>query len=474
MSTLAVGPKALVGRSDDVDMARDQALIARAQAGDKGAFDELYVHYSRRLYRLCLRRLSDAHEAQDVAQEAFVRAWRALPRFCGERRFYPWLSVIATNLCTDVLRKRSRSTPVAEFYGADPTSGEALDEGLMAEVDAQMVSAAYAKLTERHRRILALREGSGLSYQAIAEHEGVAISAVETLLWRARQALKREFSALAQAERPVAVIGMGALAEAFHHLVRVPSQVAKRLGALSPASATVALGSVAAATGLALGTTHLAQQPAPSPLGADQAGALAPVALGSVPAPGPGTAGASSTSGPGAVPGLIPAPGAGWALGASADGPGGAAHLPRPSGPGSGDDAGVDGPGSSGAGAGAAPASTGAAAGAVTGALGTVVDGAGSALRTTASVTTALPGGTASVVGTALSGVEATASAPTSSATSALSSTASTVGSGAAATASSTLGAATKTVTAESGTTSTGAGGGGDGLGSLLGALSGS
>ena len=162
MTTFTVdrGPKTVVARTDDVDMARDQALIARAQDGDRAAFDELYVHYSRRLYRLCLRRLSDPHEAEDVAQEAFVRAWRALPRFCGERRFYPWLSVIAANLCTDVLRKRSRSTPVAEFYGADPATTEELDERLIAQVDAEMVGKAFTKLTERHRRILNLREGS--------------------------------------------------------------------------------------------------------------------------------------------------------------------------------------------------------------------------------------------------------------------------------------------------------------------------
>ena len=208
-------------RDDDVDMARDLTLITHAQEGDRSAFDELYVHYSRRLYRLCLRRLSDPHEAEDVAQEAFVRAWRALPRFCGERRFYPWLSVIAANLCTDVLRKRARSTPVAEFYGADPDTGEELDDRLLHQVDAAMVSEALTHLTERHQRILALREGSGMSYQAIAEHEGVAIDAVETLLWHARQALKREFCALAEAAegKGAALAGLGLLGRFLSHVL---------------------------------------------------------------------------------------------------------------------------------------------------------------------------------------------------------------------------------------------------------------
>ena len=66
--------------------------------------------YYERLLRFCLRRLNDRHEAEDAAQEAFARAWKALPRFAGERRFYPWLTVIAGNICTDMLRRRSRST----------------------------------------------------------------------------------------------------------------------------------------------------------------------------------------------------------------------------------------------------------------------------------------------------------------------------------------------------------------------------
>ncbi|HTZ08507.1 MAG TPA: sigma-70 family RNA polymerase sigma factor, partial [Acidimicrobiales bacterium] len=453
MTTVAVGPVARAGRSDDVDMARDQSLIARAQAGDKAAFDELYVHYSRRLYRLCLRRLGDAHEAQDVAQEAFVRAWRALPRFCGERRFYPWLSVIATNRCTDVLRKRSRSTPVAEFYGADPTSGEELDEALMARVDAEMAGCAYARLTERHRRILALREGSGMSYQAIAEHEGVAISAVETLLWRARQALKREFAALAGAERHGAVIGLGALAGALHQLVRVPAHVAKRLGQLSPASATVALGSVAAATAVALGTTHPAPAPelAPAPAAALGPQSLAPQSLGPQSLGQPGAPGASSSvEGPAGVV-VTTGSAAGWGAGAAGTGPTGpTTPLADGSGAGRGGAGGVTGPspapstaaggegGSGGLSGLVASASgsegrggaVGSATGALAGTVGAALGGAGSAVGTT--VTT----GVGTVVSSALSGVGGAVAPTTASAGSALSSTAST--------ASSALGAVTK------------------------------
>ena len=256
--TSLLGDRAVHRRAplgEEVDLARDRVLIARAQDGDRGAFDELYLHYYRRLYRLCLRRLYDAHEAEDVAQEAFVRAWRALPRFCGDKRFYPWLSVIAANLCTDTLRKRNRATPVAEFFGADTTAtGESPDEGLVASVDAQMVRTAYAKLSERHRRILAMREHSGMSYQAIAESEGVAVSAVETLLWRARQALKREFAAVAGADGRLAAWTGGLLSlSMLRKLLRGPAVAARRLGHAAPATA-VAMGSAAAATAVMVAT----------------------------------------------------------------------------------------------------------------------------------------------------------------------------------------------------------------------------
>ncbi|MHB1891082.1 MAG: RNA polymerase sigma factor, partial [Acidimicrobiales bacterium] len=104
---------------DDVDLDRDRALVERAQRGDQSAFDDLYQRYYQRLYRACVRRLRDQHEAEDVAQEAFARAWRALPNFAGDRKFYPWISVIAAHLCTDVQRRRSRSTPVAEFHAGN-------------------------------------------------------------------------------------------------------------------------------------------------------------------------------------------------------------------------------------------------------------------------------------------------------------------------------------------------------------------
>ena len=259
MTTLLTGggARGTEALDDDVDLARDRVLVTRAQGGDRTAFDDLYMRYYRRLYRFCLRRLHDSHEAEDVAQEAFARAWRALPSFGGDRRFYPWLSVIASHLCTDVLRRRNRSTPVAEFHQSNVASTEDGGEELMvAAVDSDMVAKAFTRLSDRHQRILHLREGSGWSYQRIADHEGVGITAVETLLWRARQALKREFASLAGADSRLGAFLGGTLSLAgLRRLFGLPRRGLSKVAATGAKGAVVAAGSAVAATAMVIGAT---------------------------------------------------------------------------------------------------------------------------------------------------------------------------------------------------------------------------
>jgi RNA polymerase sigma-70 factor (ECF subfamily) len=215
---LALRQDELTGLCDDVDLDRDRALVERCQAGDSAAFGSLYARYYERLLRFCLRRLNDRHEAEDAAQEAFARAWKALPRFAGERRFYPWLTVIAGNICTDMLRRRSRSTPTddLELSAQHPVGVVAEDtseELMLAAVDGELVHRALDRLSTRHRHVLAMREGSGWTYQQIADHEGVQIGTIETLLWRARQALKREFAVVSESKEALAgfLVAGGAL-----------------------------------------------------------------------------------------------------------------------------------------------------------------------------------------------------------------------------------------------------------------------
>jgi RNA polymerase sigma-70 factor (ECF subfamily) len=192
-----------------VDLARDRSLVERCQGGDREAFDELYRRYSRRLHKFCIRRLHEPHDAEDAAQETFTRAWRALPGFRGERRFYPWLTVIASNVCTDFLRRESRVTPVEEVQlPAFDLHLEDADAALLRQVDEAMAIAALSHLSVRHQRVLQLKESSGWSTGEIADIEGTTLPAMETLLWRARQALRREFSALAETGSRL-VVGIG-------------------------------------------------------------------------------------------------------------------------------------------------------------------------------------------------------------------------------------------------------------------------
>lgn len=209
----AVGDAVRRHGNGTVDIELDRVLVARAQSGDSAAFAELYEHYHRRLFVVCLRRLADRHEAEDVVQESFARAWRSLSGFDGERRFYPWLSVIASHLCTDILRRRGRAVPVADLQAGNVVSAEESGEDrVLAQCERAEVAAALSRLNQRHRRVLALREEHQWSYQQIAELEGIALSAVETLLWRARRALERAMAEAEKIGQLALVVGLGSVA----------------------------------------------------------------------------------------------------------------------------------------------------------------------------------------------------------------------------------------------------------------------
>jgi RNA polymerase sigma-70 factor, ECF subfamily len=249
-----------------VDVDRDRALVERCQSGDLEAFNSLYLHYHQRLFRFCVKRLQERSEAEDVVQETFARAWRALPKFAGDRRFYPWLTVIAGNLCTDALRRRSRLSPLDEtMMGASDLGTYDIEDAVLQDVDAKMVTTAFENLKPRHQRVLHLRERSGWSYQRIAEEEGVGVSAVETLLWRARNALKREFSLLAGSEgKAGALVGLAMalprnalrrLPASFRHAMETARNV---VSAVTPAGASMA---AAGAVVVGLGAFYLSPGP---------------------------------------------------------------------------------------------------------------------------------------------------------------------------------------------------------------------
>jgi len=261
----------------EVDIQRDRQLVERAQHGDTEAFDALYECYLPRLERYCLRRLNDVHEAQDIAQEAFLRAWKALPNFGGDRRFYPWLSVIASNLCTDSLRRRQRfgPVPVAEPKVRELPASSSTEESVVAAVDLDLAARAFAQLSDRHQRILDLRERSGLSYQAIAEHEGIRVTTVETLIWRARRAFKREFCALDGSEGKLgglgaSLLGIGFLRRALGGIrtlkaTRTVGAVSAKLAAVSSQGVLVAVGGAVATAAIVVASVSGAHHPQVTP-----------------------------------------------------------------------------------------------------------------------------------------------------------------------------------------------------------------
>ncbi|MDQ1441249.1 MAG: hypothetical protein QOG97_1477 [Acidimicrobiaceae bacterium] len=273
-------------RVDDVDLERDRALVQRFQAGDEEAFDELYRRYHDRLERFCRKRVGDQYTAEELTQEAFTRALTALPDLTGELRFYPWVSVIAARLCVDSYRRESRSEPASD---PDPGPVAGGQEEIIDAVDGSLVATALSRLVPRHQEVLHLREVEGWSYQAIADHYGVKVSTVETLLFRARRALRREFHLIDGA----GLLAWPVLGRLIQVTVRLRNRMPTWVPSLpSPTTVAAAASATAAAVVLAVAPGPPSGNPGSTPPGA-QAQARASV--------GPTAAGASASATPVAI-----------------------------------------------------------------------------------------------------------------------------------------------------------------------------
>jgi RNA polymerase sigma-70 factor (ECF subfamily) len=235
-------------RADDVDLIRDRSLVELCQAGDEGAFGDLYVRYYQRLLRFCTRRVGNAHEAEEITQEAFARAYIAMPRFAGERRFYPWLTVIAARLCIDSHRRVARAEPTADI---DPGTVDGGQQQIIDNVDLAYLSQAMEQLGPRHREVLELRESHGWSYQQIADHYNVTMGTVEALLFRARKALRREFVALSGEDARWA--GLPVLGLVFRAAGNWRARLNHFSSQLAPAAAASVMSVAAVAGGFAFG-----------------------------------------------------------------------------------------------------------------------------------------------------------------------------------------------------------------------------
>ncbi len=188
----------------------DSALVSRAQAGDVKAFEMLVVKYQRRIERLIGRMVRDVDLVPDIAQETFIRAYRAIPQFRGESAFYTWLYRIAVNTAKKELMDRKRDPTVSESALAasrdeeDETSraetelidGETPEAVLASKQVAAAVNAAVQALSEELRQAITLREIEGMSYEEIAELMGCPIGTVRSRIFRAREAIAQRLRPL--------------------------------------------------------------------------------------------------------------------------------------------------------------------------------------------------------------------------------------------------------------------------------------
>lgn len=180
----------------------DQQLVERVQRGDKAAFDLLVVKYQRKIFRLLSRLIRDSAEVEDVAQEAFIKAYRALPNFRGDSAFYTWLYRIAINTAKNWLVSQGRRAPTStetEIEEAETfDDGEQLrdlntpDAMLLTRQVGDAVNRAIEALPEDLKTAIVLRELEGLSYEEIAETMNCPIGTVRSRIFRAREAIAEE------------------------------------------------------------------------------------------------------------------------------------------------------------------------------------------------------------------------------------------------------------------------------------------
>lgn len=184
----------------------DQELVERAQRGEKGAFDLLVQKYQRKLGRLLSRMIRDQAEVEDVVQEAFIKAYRALPNFRGDSAFYTWLYRIGINTAKNYLvamgRRPQVSTEIevedAENFedGQDLRTIDTPETELMTKQIAQTVNDTVAALPEELRTAITLREIEGLSYEEIATLMGCPIGTVRSRIFRARETIAEKLRPL--------------------------------------------------------------------------------------------------------------------------------------------------------------------------------------------------------------------------------------------------------------------------------------
>ena len=182
----------------------DKQLVGRVQRGDKRAFDILTIKYQHKIVALVSRYINDADEVMDVTQEAFIKAYRALPRFRGDSAFYTWLYRIAINTAKNHLVSRSRRPPDTDIevdgeFQADSVvlrDNSGPENTVAKDQLGREIFSAINKLPEELKVALTLREFDGLSYEEIAEVMECPVGTVRSRIYRAREAIEKRIAAI--------------------------------------------------------------------------------------------------------------------------------------------------------------------------------------------------------------------------------------------------------------------------------------
>ena len=178
----------------------EQELVARAKAGDQSAFEQLVLDNQNKVYSLALRMVNDREEADDLAQEAFLKAWQGLPSFQGDSSLSTWVYRLATNVCIDFQRKQKRLREVEpalslndeESGWTEPADWDQDPQRHLERAErGQALARGLEALSDHHRQVLVLRELSGLSYQEIGQALGLDIGTVKSRIARSRLALRK-------------------------------------------------------------------------------------------------------------------------------------------------------------------------------------------------------------------------------------------------------------------------------------------
>jgi RNA polymerase sigma-70 factor (ECF subfamily) len=178
----------------------DEELVARSIAGDTDSFNQLILRWERPIYALAYRQIGREDDARDVVQEAFLRAFRALPGFKGQAKFSSWLYRITLNLCRDWMRRERRApfvqppegVDVDELAAATTSQTESIEDVVTRKDLSRRVASAMQVLPDEQRSAIILKEYHGLTFQEIAELQGCPLSTVKTRLYQGLTVLRRE------------------------------------------------------------------------------------------------------------------------------------------------------------------------------------------------------------------------------------------------------------------------------------------